>query len=192
MAKESDIRGLMRDYTPLAVKIANGFKRRLPPHVRLDDLRAAAMSGLWDAVRLKPDADYFEQYARVRISGAIKDDLRGRDWLPRSHRSLHPRDGRTVLQLNEVMEGALSVEDDIEGRLDRTKAIGKIQEAAELLPDRHKLVFLGRHVAGRKMKNIADELGVTQARASQIYGEALAMIRKTLELDSVAEDGERA
>lgn len=180
MATESDIRGLMRDYTPLAVKIANGFKRRLPGHVRLDDLRAAAMGGLWDAARLRPDADYFESYARIRISGAIKDDLRSRDWLPRLHRARFPEGVTAVVSMTETTEGSLRSDDDVESQVEANMTMDRVQAAMELLPERKRYVLVERATTGREMKDIAAELGITQARVSQIYGEAVAFVRNEL------------
>lgn len=180
MATASDIRGLMRDYTPLAIKIANGFKRRLPPHIRLDDLRAAAMGGLWDAVRLRPDADYFEKYARIRISGAIKDELREKDWLPRFHRARHPDGVASVVQMSEAIEVGLRSGDDVESQVMADRELERIRKAVDSLSSRHRFVFLQRTCTGREMKSIAEEMGVTQARVSQIYGEAIAALRKSM------------
>lgn len=62
---------------------------RLPASVELDDLMQAGLMGLLDAVRRyqqTPDAQ-FETYAVMRIRGAMLDELRSQDWLPRSVRA---------------------------------------------------------------------------------------------------------
>ncbi|MDF3069079.1 MAG: polymerase sigma factor for flagellar operon [Polyangiaceae bacterium] len=80
---------LLEEFTPLVRKIAGGFQRKLPRNVLREDLIAAGMSGLWDAIRRHPDGgdDSFEWYVRVRIRGAILDELRAQDWLPRRARA---------------------------------------------------------------------------------------------------------
>src|SRR5215217_6885137 len=42
---------LLAEYGPIVRQIAGGFQRRLPRNVLRDDLIAAGMSGLWDAIR---------------------------------------------------------------------------------------------------------------------------------------------
>lgn len=58
----------------------------LPTHVDGDDLYSAGLGGLLNAIRAyNPRAGTsFETYARVRIRGAILDELRRMDWVPRS------------------------------------------------------------------------------------------------------------
>lgn len=76
-------------YAPLVRKLALQLLARLPSSVQLDDLVQAGMIGLLDAVRRyqeSPDAQ-FETYATARIRGAMLDELRSQDWLPRSVRS---------------------------------------------------------------------------------------------------------
>lgn len=76
-------------YAPLVRKLALQLLARLPASVQLDDLIQAGMIGLLDAARRyqeTPDAQ-FETYATARIRGAMLDELRSQDWLPRSVRS---------------------------------------------------------------------------------------------------------
>jgi RNA polymerase sigma factor for flagellar operon FliA len=58
----------------------------LPAHVDADDLHSAGLIGLLNAVRNydPKGGSSFESYARVRIRGAIFDELRRLDWVPRS------------------------------------------------------------------------------------------------------------
>jgi RNA polymerase sigma factor for flagellar operon FliA len=58
----------------------------LPPHVKLDDLYSSGVTGLVRAVE-KYDASRnrkFESYAVLLIKGAIIDEMRELDWIPRS------------------------------------------------------------------------------------------------------------
>jgi RNA polymerase sigma factor for flagellar operon FliA len=61
---------------------------KMPASVDLDDLIQAGMIGLLDAAsRYKEDQGaQFETYASQRIRGAMLDELRSNDWLPRSLR----------------------------------------------------------------------------------------------------------
>ncbi|OZI53911.1 RNA polymerase sigma factor FliA [Bordetella genomosp. 5] len=89
-------------YAPLVRKLALQLLARLPASVQLDDLIQAGMIGLLDAVRRyqeSPDAQ-FETYATSRIRGAMLDELRSQDWLPRSVRS-KSRKIETAIQRKE-------------------------------------------------------------------------------------------
>jgi len=80
---------LIAQYAPLVRRQALSLVGRLPASVELDDLMQAGMMGLLDAVRrYQQQADaQFETYAITRIRGAMLDELRGQDWLPRSVRT---------------------------------------------------------------------------------------------------------
>jgi len=73
-------------YTPLVKRIAYHLMSRLPPSVQQDDLIQAGMIGLLEALR-NYDASQgasFQTYARIRIRGAMLDEIRKNDWAPRS------------------------------------------------------------------------------------------------------------
>lgn len=75
-------------HASLVKKIAYQLKAKLPPNVELDDLIQAGMIGLLDAIKRYEDTHgaQFETYAALRIRGAMLDELRSTDWLPRSIR----------------------------------------------------------------------------------------------------------
>lgn len=80
---------MLHKHAALVKKIAASLKAKLPDSVEIDDLIQAGMIGLMNAVSLyenKNDAA-FETYATVRVRGAMMDELRSSDWLPRSVRS---------------------------------------------------------------------------------------------------------
>jgi RNA polymerase sigma factor (sigma-70 family) len=175
---------LIRDHAHLARSIAAGFKRRLPPHFMMDDLHAAAMCGLWDAARRNPDCDDFERYARVRIRGAIRDDLRSRDWLPRNARK------NELLSLVQVVvdtdhpsmrDARSSV--DVESRVRAARAQAKLEALLGLLPWRERHIFISFHFEGISFKTVAEELGLTEARISQIHSGVISKLRRSLEED---------
>ncbi len=78
----------VRQYAPLVRRIAHQLIARLPANVELDDMIQAGMMGLMDAICRYEEAQgtQFEVYASQRIRGAMLDELRANDWLPRSAR----------------------------------------------------------------------------------------------------------
>ena len=82
------VEALVQEYAPLIKYIAQRLACRLPASVRLDDLISAGVIGLMDAIaKYDPTrATTFKTYAEWRIRGAMLDDLRGLDWVPRTVR----------------------------------------------------------------------------------------------------------
>jgi RNA polymerase sigma factor for flagellar operon FliA len=80
---------LILTYAPLVKYVAGRLGSGLPSHVDESDLVSYGLLGLIDAIeRYDPDRDVkFETYAIQRIRGAIIDELRSMDWVPRSVRS---------------------------------------------------------------------------------------------------------
>lgn len=56
-----------------------------------------------------------------------------------------------------------------------------LRDAVGLLPERHRLVIVGYFLEGRKSQDLAQLLGVTESRISQLRSEALAMLRDGIE-----------
>ena len=79
---------LLTAHMPLVKRLAHYMKAKLPPSVEVDDLVQAGMIGLLDAINRFEDTHgaQFETYAVLRIRGAMLDELRSSDWLPRSMR----------------------------------------------------------------------------------------------------------
>ena len=77
-------------YVPLVKNVVGRITARLPSHVvDREDLVHVGIIGLMSALE-KYDANrnvQFETYARFRIRGAVLDEMRSRDWVPRSTRS---------------------------------------------------------------------------------------------------------
>ncbi len=80
---------LVLHYAPLVKYVAGRVGTGLPAHVDAGDLVQSGIFGLVDAIdRFEPERGLkFETYAMQRIRGAILDDLRAQDWVPRSVRS---------------------------------------------------------------------------------------------------------
>jgi RNA polymerase sigma factor for flagellar operon FliA len=79
---------LIIEFAPLIKYIAQKIAARLPANIELDDLISSGVIGLMDAID-KYDStrdNKFKTYAEFRIRGAILDELRAQDWVPRSVR----------------------------------------------------------------------------------------------------------
>jgi RNA polymerase sigma factor FliA len=76
-------------YSPLVKYVAGRLASGLPTHVEAADLISYGLIGLISAIeRFEPDREIkFETYAIPRIKGAIIDELRALDWVPRSVRA---------------------------------------------------------------------------------------------------------
>jgi RNA polymerase sigma factor for flagellar operon FliA len=77
---------LVERYLPLVVSVLGRLSMTLPEHVSHDDLHSAGLVGLLQALRnYDPTCgSSFETYARVRVRGAMLDELRRMDWVPRT------------------------------------------------------------------------------------------------------------
>ncbi|EIE98009.1 RNA polymerase sigma factor, FliA/WhiG family [Saccharomonospora glauca K62] len=80
---------LVLHYAPLVKYVAGRVGTGLPTHIDVADLIQSGIFGLVDAIeKFDPDRGLrFETYAMQRIRGAILDDLRSQDWVPRVVRS---------------------------------------------------------------------------------------------------------
>ncbi|MCL4744225.1 MAG: RNA polymerase sigma factor FliA [Burkholderiaceae bacterium] len=112
------------EYGPMVRRVAAQMIAKLPANVELDDLVQAGMIGLIDALsRYQADQGaQFETFAMQRVRGAMLDELRGADWMPRSVRrnqraieaairKAEQRHKRTPGEREVAAELGLSVED---------------------------------------------------------------------------------
>jgi RNA polymerase sigma factor for flagellar operon FliA len=92
-------------YSPLVKYVAGRMASGLPPHVEEADLISYGLVGLISAIqRFDPGREIkFETYAITRIKGAIIDELRSLDWVPRSVRSR----ARDIERANAKLEHSL-------------------------------------------------------------------------------------
>lgn len=77
---------LVVKYATLVKRIAYHLMGRLPPTVQADDLIQSGMIGLLEAARNYDETQgaSFETYAGIRVRGAMLDEIRKNDWVPRS------------------------------------------------------------------------------------------------------------
>lgn len=189
---------LIAAYSPLVRQIAGGFQRKLPRNVLRDDLVAAGMSGLWDAVRrqLAEPCDRFEFYVRVRIRGAILDELRAQDWLPRRARAAAADAAEAgnmaravapaVVRFDDVSEWeqgrclATDEEFNSEAALDGKQTRASLARAVDQLPSRERHIVSAHYFRGVKFKDLGTELGVSEPRISQLHSRAMQRLKDIL------------
>src|SRR6478736_5698195 len=105
---------LIQEYSPLIKYIAQKIAVRLPSNIELDDLISAGVIGLMDAIeKYDPTRDNkFKTYAEFRVRGAILDELRAQDWVPRSVRDKAKLLDKTIVHLESEL-GRGPTEDEI-------------------------------------------------------------------------------
>ncbi len=223
---------LILEHYPMVRQVAYRMVSRFPSCVEADDLIAIGTLGLIDAVdRFEHDRKVsFSAYARIRVQGAILDELRKNDWVPRSVRTRaarirmareelrdalgrEPEDhevaeslGMDLEALRELernarlralvsMEEGADDEDRVADRLasdlptpvevaDRAELRRLVREAIATLPERDQLIVRMYYFEERTSREIAERLGVTESRISQLH----SRIRKRLgaRLEAVA------
>jgi len=83
-----DVQHRIEEFAPLVRRMAHYLAAKLPSSVEIDDIIQAGLIGLMDAAQRFEESQgfKFETYASQRIRGAMLDELRQNDWLPRSMR----------------------------------------------------------------------------------------------------------
>ena len=109
---------LVGRHLDLVAYAAERLHKRLPSEVEINDLKSAGAFGLMDAVEsFDPDRGVkFETYCTQRIRGAMFDELRSMDWVPRLVRSRTAKVEK-VRKSIEMETGARPTEDEVAARL---------------------------------------------------------------------------
>ena len=147
---------IVLEHTPLIRYIVNRIAVRLPSHIDLEDLQNTGVIGLMDAIdKYDPEKNCkFKTYAEFRIKGAILDQLRSLDWVPRS-----------IRQKSRRLEQAYS---NVEQRLGRSASENEV--ASSLGIDLDEFYFLLSQVKGISMVNL-DELRSGSDSDQPAYGD---------------------
>ncbi|XBS71926.1 RNA polymerase sigma factor FliA [Acerihabitans sp. KWT182] len=126
-----DKQSLWQRYIPLVRHEALRLQVRLPASVELDDLLQAGGIGLLSAVERYDSLQgtAFTTYAVQRIRGAMLDELRSRDWVPRSVRR-HAREVAQAIHQAEQKLGRAASEQEVAQTLNIT-----LQEYRQILLD---------------------------------------------------------
>lgn len=110
---------LILEHAPLIKYIAHRIALRVPPHIEVQDLIDAGVVGLIDAIeKYDPSKDVkFKTYAEFRIRGAIFDELRSLDWVPRSIRKMINKLEETYLTLEQRL-GRPATDEEVAEEMD--------------------------------------------------------------------------
>lgn len=188
---------MLATYLPLVHQVVAPIARRVPANVLREDLLAAGIFGLVDSLR-KNGGDAgptFEWYARMRIRGAVLDELRAQDWLTRrardainaanaaAQRDEKENEGITFVRLDELsiadeQEFLASGDQDPATIYEAKETIRMFAQALDKLPARERKVVGMHYFEGARFKDIGAELGVSEPRVSQLHAQALGRLRK--------------
>ncbi len=143
--RRSDLRNaLLGHYYHLVQSETRRIALRLPRHIDERDLHTAAVLGLIDAIaHFEPDRQVgFEAYGRARVRGAILDELRRTDWIPRTWRS------RKTLKAN--------AETRLRDQLGREPFDEEMAEALRVSLEEYRSLFLVSRAAVQAPTGMAD------------------------------------
>jgi RNA polymerase sigma factor for flagellar operon FliA len=94
---------VIREFAPVIRAMAHRLAFRLPAHLDAEDLVSVGVIGLMDAMnKYDPTREAkFKTYAEFRIRGAMLDEIRSMDWIPRS---VHERIGLLQKTRQDLMK----------------------------------------------------------------------------------------
>jgi RNA polymerase sigma factor for flagellar operon FliA len=225
---------LIQQYLPLVKTVVSRLAMTLPSHVDIEDLYSYGQIGLLNAIRkFDPRAgSSFPTYARIRIRGAVLDELRKLDWVPRSvhkkarrvqeaiqqlmHSKGEPPSNLEVAQalklsiseyeelLDEIRPAVFVCLDSVgendwnseydphesipdESQPDPAEAVAKREWAVIIagviaqLPAAQKRVLAFYYFEDMRLREIAEVLGLSEARVCQIHAQGILSIRAHLQ-----------
>ena len=145
--RHQDANALVERHALLVKRIGQHLMARLPSSVQLDDLVQAGMIGLLEAARNYDGSKgaSFETFAGIRIRGAMIDEIRRGDWVPRS---VH----RNSRRISEAI-------DDVEQRLGRDARDQEVAEHLDVTLDEYHSM-LNESACGRIIG--IEDLGITE------------------------------
>ena len=134
----------LKAHLPLVRSVIERIKASLPSHVDADDLLSAGLVGLVLAARaFNPDQGAsFTTYANLRIRGAVFDELRRMDWMPRRARTKAKQLKGTIGDLEQKL-GRVASDEEAAGAMNLSPA-----EYADLLNEVRPITCLELDAAG--------------------------------------------
>ena len=176
----------LEQWSDLVWYVVNRVRTRLPASVSEEELYSAGMVGLMTASRSYDPSRgaEFKTYAYHRIRGAILDELRRMDFLPRSQREKARREGVEApsfvgIPTDEDGQESLAA-DPMEAALENRELMGRLQAEILQLPEKMRVVMNLYYSEGMKMREIGERLHLTESRVSQIHSNAIARLRRVL------------
>ena len=223
---------IIEEFLPIIKHLAFKASRGFDDDGITEDLISSGVLGLLEAMEKFDPARGIKlnTFAYLRIRGAMIDELRKRNWFPRSARTKakkleevirklearlgrYPREEEVAEELKVDLDdylimlkdfgslSVLSIEDisevsgmDREGiiryvveegaspeaRAEMRELEGLLGREIDRLPEKQKLVLSLYYYEDMNMKEIAEVLGITEARISQIHSQAVLSLRTFL------------
>jgi len=178
---------LVLTYAPLVKFVAGRVGAGLPSHVDDEDLISYGLLGLMRAIeRFEPEREIkFETYAIPRIRGAIIDELRAMDWVPRSVRG-RARDIERAIADLEARLGRAPTDEEIAEKLgvshdELEESLGEISRSSVVALDELWTVSSGGDPVSL-IDTIEDTQGpnpqaaLAETELKEAIGEALARL----------------
>lgn len=179
--RQADEDEIIRAHLPLVRAVVGRVAISLPAHVDSDDLFSAGLVGLLSAVRgFDPEGgSSFQSYARVRIRGAVLDELRRLDWVPRS---IHEkaRKVQSVMQQLEQAAGRTPTDEEMSEALELSAA-----EYDRLLQEIRPATFVCLDAVGAD--NDSDEPSRHESVADESQPNPLDVVARRELADLIAE-----
>jgi RNA polymerase sigma factor for flagellar operon FliA len=185
--------GLVVEHLKLAKRLTDQRYKTVHRSVLYGDLLSAAYAGLLDAaeryneVKANPQSKKpFEAYASRRIIGEMNDYLRSCNWGTRNHpqyllsleREAYQNNGQgqsgDVEHVARISDLCVADERSVVDELNGEELFNKVIRS---LPKREKKVFRLRYLYGLTMKEVADLVGISESRVSQILSQNTEYLR---------------
>jgi len=186
----------IRQYLPIVHQMVTRLLVKVPSNVLREDLIAAGTFGLLASIRRDGAvrSPTFEWYARVRIRGAIMDELRNQDWLSRrARREVHsaagdalPSERCSFVGFDDLAGGLQSVFNaDVSPptpfeMMEADQQRSALKGALKTLSERERHILFLHYFQGEQFKTIAETLGVSLPRVSQLHWRAVSKLRDVL------------
>lgn len=164
---------LIEAYIDLVKIIAGRLYTTYGNHLEFDDLLSYGVFGLIDAIdKFDPSKNVkFETYAQIRIRGAVVDQLRNLDWIPRSVRQKARQIEETMAALENKYQGHVS-DEMVAGELDMS-----VQELQSVLQQTSAFNIISLE---DKLMDSADEMKTVDV--GQESPETKLLLKETLNI----------
>ena len=191
---------LIAQHRAMVVGLAGRLRRELALPGELDDLIAFGFGGLLEAERrYDPKRGVrFSTFAYHRVRGAMLDGVRSMAAMPRrAHERSKLEDRAAPTAVPSAMDKAFarisasltaaspiheaSGDEGPESALLRGESIRRMLSALASLPERQRALLRGHYFEGRRLDEIAGELGISRSWASRLHSQALRTLRVALQ-----------
>lgn len=156
---EEDKERIINDSLPFIKYTAYRLSKRLPPQLSVEDLISVGIAGLLDALRRYTEGRVkLSTFVEYRIKGAMLDELRAHDWMPRSLKEKIVQVRKAQAKLEQVY-GRPPADDEVARELKMPlEEYYKIVQNAD-----HAIVFRFEDFGGRALED--GSLDVTECLA---------------------------